>query len=473
MTTRDSESVPAPESAPESASVTRREFVEKSSMAGMAFTIVKPHVLGARGGRHVAPSDKVNIACIGVGGMGGSDVRGFGATEGCNIYALCDVDDVAAERSYRTQPQAKKYKDYREMIDKEAKNIDLVTVSTPDHHHAAASMLALRAGKHLYCQKPLARTVAEVRALKAEAGKRPKQATQMGNQGHAAEGTRLIREWVEAGLIGKVTAVDFYTNRPIWPQGIRRPTEAHNVPPTLDWDLWLGPAPFRPYHPSYAPFNWRGWWDYGTGAMGDMACHIMDCAVWTLGLKFPGRVIPETSQLFAETAPKMSRITYEFPVAGTMNAIGKNGTLTLTWRDGGVLPARPEGWPMLEAWPYSDDGFQLWMGEKGMILAGTYGESPRLVDAEADKAVKAQPVAIKYARTKGVYGELLDAIRNGTQPGSNIAGHAGPLTEMIVLGNLAVRAGRAIDLNPTTGELLTKGITEEWITPKYRAGYSY
>ncbi|MHB1312292.1 MAG: Gfo/Idh/MocA family protein [Gemmatimonadaceae bacterium] len=465
--------IPEAKPAPESPSVTRREFVEKTSMAGMAFTIVKPHVLGARGGRHVAPSDQVNIACIGVGGMGGSDVRGWGASAGVNIVALCDVDDVAAERSYRAQPQARKYKDYRELMDKEAKNIDLVSVSTPDHHHAAASLLALRAGKHLYCQKPLARTVAEVRALKVEAGKRPKQATQMGNQGHAAEGTRLIREWVEAGLIGKVVAVEFYTNRPIWPQGIKRAAEAYNVPPTLDWDLWLGPAPFRPYNPAYAPFNWRGWWDFGTGAMGDMACHIMDAAVWTLGLKFPGRVIPESTPLFPETAPKMSRITYEFPLAGTMNAVGKNGTLQMVWRDGGVLPPRPEGWPMTENWPYSDDGFQLWIGEKGMLLAGTYGENPRLVDAEANAAVKANPLPQRYARTRGVYGELLDAIKAGTQPGSNFAGHAGPLTEMIVLGNLAVRGGRAIELNPQTGELLTKGIPEEWVTPKYRPGYSY
>lgn len=469
MTTKNP--VSTPDAAAESPTVSRREFVEQTSMAGMAFTIVKPHVLG--GPRHVAPSDKLNVACIGVGGMGHSDVRGFAANADCNIYALCDVDDVAAERSYRLHPQAKKYKDYREMIDREAKNIDIVTVSTPDHLHASASMLALKAGKHLYCQKPLARTVAEVRSLKAEAARRPKQATQMGNQGHAAEGIRVMREWVEAGLIGKVVSIDFYTNRPIWPQGIRRPSEAHNVPPTLDWELWLGPAPFRPYHPAYAPFNWRGWWDFGTGAMGDMACHIMDCAVWILGLKFPGKVIPETSPLFPETAPKMSRITYEFPVAGTMNAVGKNGIVTLNWRDGGILPARPEGWGLTENWPYSDDGFQLWVGEKGMILAGTYGENPRLVDGEADKAVKASPLPQKFPRTKGVYGEFIEAIKAGTQPGSNIAGHAGPLTEMIVLGNLAVRAGRTIDLNPTTGELLTKGINEEWITPTYRAGYSY
>ena len=470
MTTDDDTPTPA---TPDSPSVSRREFVEKTSMAGMAFTIVKPHVLGARGGRYVAPSDKLSVACIGAGGMGASDVRGFAAQADCNIYALCDVDDVNAERSYRLQPQAKKYKDYRELIDKEAKNIDIVTVSTPDHHHAAASLLGLRAGKHVYCQKPLARTVGEVRAMKAEAAKRPKQATQMGNQGHAAEGIRILREWIEAGLIGKVVSIDFYTNRPIWPQGMRRPTEAHNVPPTLDWELWLGPAQFRPYHPGYAPFNWRGWWDFGTGAMGDMACHIMDCAVWILGLKFPAKVTPETSQLFTETAPKMSRIAYEFPVDGTKNAVGRNGIVNLTWRDGGIIPPKPDGLNLADNWPLWEDGFQVWTGEKGIAVAGTYGENPRLLDADLDKQVKANPLAVKYPRTKGVYGEFIEAIKAGTQPGSNIAGHAGPLTEMIVLGNLAVRAGRVIELNPTTGELLTKGIPDEWIMPKYRAGYSY
>ncbi|MBM3906565.1 MAG: Gfo/Idh/MocA family oxidoreductase [Gemmatimonadetes bacterium] len=470
MTTKDPAASSANEA--ESPTVSRREFVEKSSMAGMAFTIVKPHVLGAQGGRYVAPSDKLNVACIGVGGMGHSDVRGFAAQADCNIYALCDVDDVTAERSYRAQPLAKKYKDYRELIDREHKNIDVVTVSTPDHHHAAASLLALRAGKHVYCQKPLARTVAEVRAMKAEAAKRPKQATQMGNQGHAAEGIRVLREWIEAGLIGRVESIEFYTNRPIWPQGIRRPSEAHNVPPTLDWELWLGPVPFRPYHPAYAPFNWRGWWDFGTGAMGDMACHIMDCAVWILGLKFPAKVIPETSTLFPETAPKMSRITYEFPVEGTMNAVGKNGIVTLVWRDGGIIPAKPAGITAMDNWPLWDDGFQLWKGEKGTIIAGTYGENPRLLDADLDKQVKASPLPQKYPRTKGVYGEFIEAIKAGTQPGSNIAAHAGPLTEMIVLGNLAVRAGRTIELNPTNGELLTKDIPAEWISTPYRSGYS-
>jgi predicted dehydrogenase len=258
-----------------SADRTRRDFLKDASVAAAAFTIVPRHVLG-RGYR--APSDTLNVACIGVGGMGYNDVKGMSIE---NIACLCDVDERSAERAFREWPRAKRYKDFREMLEKERSSIDAVTVTTPDHVHAAAALMALRMGKHVYCQKPLARTVGEVRALKEEAAKRPKQATQMGNQGHAAEGTRQIREWVEAGAIGTVRRVDFWTNRPIWAQGINRPTEMHNVPPTMDWNLWLGPAKERPYHPGYAPFSWRAWWDFGTGAMGDMACHIMDASFWT------------------------------------------------------------------------------------------------------------------------------------------------------------------------------------------------
>jgi predicted dehydrogenase len=244
-------------------SLSRRRFVADLSTAGAgayAFSIVPRHVLG-RGYR--APSDTLNVACIGVGGMGYNDVNGVSIE---NVAALCDVDDRAAERAFVKWPKARRYKDYRQMLEREGASIDAVTVSTPDHTHAAATMMALKMGKHVYCQKPLARTVGEVRALKAEAARRPKQATQMGNQGHAMDSTRVIREWVESGIIGTVQRVEFWTNRPIWPQGINRPTEMHNVPPTLDWNLWLGPAAERPYHPSYAPFNWRGWWDCRSGS---------------------------------------------------------------------------------------------------------------------------------------------------------------------------------------------------------------
>jgi predicted dehydrogenase len=318
----------------------------------------------------------------------------------------------------------------------------------------------------VYVQKPLARTVGEVRALVREASARPKQSTQMGNQGHAAVGCRLIREWVEAGVIGTVRHVDFWTNRPIWPQAISRPSELHAVPPHFNWDLWLGPAAERPWHPAYAHFNWRGWWDFGTGAMGDMACHLMDAAFWTLGLKYPTRVIPESSQLFDETAPKMSRITYEFPARGAQPPV------TLVWRDGSIFPARPEEWGMKRPWPFDQEGGQLWVGDKGSLVAGTYGENPMLCDETRNAELVAKPLPEKYPRTEGVYKEWIAAIKGGTQPGSSIPGHAGPLTEMIVLGNLAVRSGRAIELDTNTGALKTTGLPDEWIMPKYRAGWT-
>ncbi|MGQ0767466.1 MAG: Gfo/Idh/MocA family protein [Gemmatimonadota bacterium] len=422
-------------------------------------TIVPRRVLGKS---HRAPSDTLNVGCIGVGGMGFNDVRGMA---GENVVALCDVDDRAAERAFALHPQAKRYRDYRQMLERES-GIDAVTISTPDHMHAAIALAALRAGKHVYCQKPLARTVGEVRAIRAESARRPAQVTQMGNQGHAGEGTRVIREWVEAGVIGAVQRVEFWTNRPIWPQGINRPTEMHHTPLTLDWDLWLGSAAARPYHPSYAPFNWRGWWDFGTGAMGDMACHIMDASFWVLGLRYPSRVIPESTTLFAETAPRASRITYEFP------ARGGRPPVTLVWRDGSIFPARPAEWGMLRPWPHDPEGGQLWIGDKGSFIAGTYGGDPTMCDEARNAQIKASPVAQKYPRVESVYREWAAAIREGKQAGSSFDGHAGPLTEMIVLGNLAVRSGRTIELDAETGNIRTAGINPEWVTPAYRQGWS-
>ncbi len=441
----------------------RRQFVSdvtKATAGAYAFTIVPRHVLG-RGYR--APSDTLNIACIGVGGMGFQDVRGI-AHE--NVYALCDVDSNNLGAAQRNWPQAKTFRDFREMFAKEGANFDAVTISTPDHTHAAATMMALKAGKHVYTQKPLARTVGEVRAIKAEAARRPKQMTQMGNQGHAMLGIRQIREIVESGAIGTVERVEFWTNRPIWPQGIGRPSDMHHVPPTFDWDLWLGPAPERPFHPSYAHFNWRGWWDFGTGAMGDMACHIMDAAYWVLGLRYPTSVMPESTALFAETAPKMSRITYEFAVRGRREPV------TLIWRDGSQFPARPDEYGELRNWVPNAEGGQLWIGDKGSLIAGTYGADPQLCDPVRQAALAAAMPPVKYPRTEGVYKEWTSAIRSGVQPGSSFSDYSGPLTEMIVLGNLAVRSGRTIRLDPATGELKTPGIPTEWITPAYRSGWS-
>ena len=437
----------------------RRDFVQ-STAAAAAFTIVPRHVLG-RGYR--APSDMLSVACIGVGGQGRSDVRGFSVE---HLYALCDVDGESAEDSFQQFPDAKRYVDYREMLAREADHIDLVTVTIPDHSHASAALMALRAGKAVYCQKPLARTLGEVRAMRAEARRRPRQSTIMGNQGHAGDGTRLIREWVEAGAIGTVREVHYWTNRPIWPQALERPTDAHIPRPTMHWDLWLGPAPERPYHPAYAPFRWRGWWDFGTGALGDIACHAMDAAFWTLNLGYPTRITPESTTLYTETAPKSSRITYEFA------ARGGRGPITVVWRDGSLYPPRPPIVPAEVEWPPHNDGGQLWIGSDGMLTAGMYGQDPRLLDPERMRDITANPPPQKYPRLESVFAEMIAAVKAGTQPGSNWDGHAGPLTEMVLLGNLAVRSGRAIEVNPATGEVTTPGIPPEWLMPSYREGWT-
>jgi len=439
--------------------VSRRRFVGQATQAAAAFSIVPRHVLG-RGYR--APSDTLNVACIGVGGMGRNDVRGM---SGENIYALCDVDWKMAEDAFAAHPKAKRYRDYREMLDRERDHIDAVTVSTPDHSHAPAAMLAMKLGKHTYVQKPLARLIGEVRALE-EAARKYKVATQMGNQGHAREGTRLIREWVEAGAIGTVKEIHFWTNRPIWPQAIERPLEDYHVPPWLDWNLWLGPAPERPYHPAYAPFKWRGWWDFGTGALGDMACHIMDAAFWTLDLRYPRRIEVEYTALYDETAPKASRIAYDFPPRGN------RGEVSVVWRDGGLWPPCPEEIADVALWPPSSDGGQLWIGTDGKLVAGTYGDEPRLLDAKRQQEITASPPPQKYPRTEGVYAEWIAACKGGPPAGSAFDTHAGPLTEMVLLGNLAIRTGRTLELNPETGQVTNVKIPDEYLMPRYRTGWS-
>lgn len=439
--------------------ISRRRFVGDVA-TGLTFTIVPRHVLG-RGFQ--APSDTLNIASIGVGGMGRNDVRGM-ETE--NIYALCDVDWKMALNAFQAYPKAKRYRDYREMLDKEAKNIDAVTISTPDHSHTAAGMLAMRAGKHTFIQKPLARTVGEVRALTEYARRHPKLMTQMGNQGHARDGTRLIREWVEAGAIGTVREVHFWTNRPIWPQAIERPLENYHVPEWLDWNLWLGPARERPYHPAYAPFKWRGWWDFGTGALGDMACHIMDAAFWSLDLGYPSRIEPESTPLFKETAPAGSRITYSFPAKGARPA------LIVVWRDGSLYPARPPEVTDDQPWPLDSGGGQLWIGTAGELAAGTYGDDPKLLDPAKHAELTAHPPAEKYPRSKGVYAEWIAACKGGTPAGSTFDGHAGAFTEMVLLGCLAVRLGRTLEIDPTTGSITNVRVPPEYIQPVYRQGWS-
>ncbi len=436
----------------------RRTFVSEMAAAGAAFHIVPRHVLGGKGYR--PPSDTLNVACIGVGGMGGADVRGMSSE---NIYALCDVDDARASRSYEEFPAAKRYKDFRIMLERDGANIDAVTVSTPDHTHTVAAMMALRMGKHVYCQKPLTRTIWEAKQL-ATAARESGLATQMGNQGHSWEGTRQIREWVEAGWIGTVKEVQYWTNRPIWPQAIDRPTEVHHVPAHLDWDLWLGPAPERPYHPAYAPFNWRGWWDFGTGALGDIACHSMDAAFWALELGYPTSIVAESTALFEETAPAVCRIVYEFPQRGAFPP------LKVIWLDGELTPPRPFDLDQGTPWPPDSSG-QIWIGDEGTLVAGIYGEEPHLANSERHQALMADLPDEQCPRTEGVYAEWIEACKNGGKAGSDFAEHSGPLTEMVLLGNLAVRTQQALEFDASSGQVTNVSVPEELFRSEYRGGW--
>ena len=438
--------------------ISRRQFIAGATASAAAFTIVPRHVLGGQGFQ--APSDTLNIAGIGIGGRGRADLQ---ACRSQSIVALCDVDPGFAARTFREYPRAHAYSDYRQMLDREP-DLDAVIIATPDHTHAVIAMEAMRRGKHVYCEKPLTRTVAEARAL-AETARERNVVTQMGNQGHAGEGTRQIREWIDAGVIGTVREVQYWTNRPIWPQAIDRPTDAHHAPPGLDWDLFLGPARHRPYHPAYHPFRWRGWWDYGTGALGDIACHSMDAAFWALELDQPTRIEAETTPLFAETAPAVCRITYEFPARGSRPPV------RFVWRDGALAMPRPPQLVDGERLPGGSSG-QLFVGDDGVIAADMYATEPQVFPTTLHNEVMASPPPMKYPRTPGVYLEWIEACKGNGTAGSSFFDHSGPLTEVVLLGNLAVRTGKAIEWDAKQMRATNVPEANAFLDEEYREGWS-
>ena len=401
------------------AKMSRREFV--GATAAAAFTIVSPHVLGGPG--RVPPSEKLNIAGIGVGGRGAGDLD---AVKSENIIALCDVDQRRAAATFERYPRAAKYTDFRRMLDKEAKNIDAVIVATPDHVHAVATMAAIKHGKHVYCEKPLAHSIYEVRRV-TEAAREAGVATQLGNQGQATEGTRLVCEFIADGAIGTVREVHSWSNRPISPRGIERPTDTPPVPEGLDWDLWLGPAPKRPYHPCYLPFSWRGWWDFGTGVLGDIGCHQMSPVFRALKLGYPTSVEACSSGVNSETAPLASMVRYDFPSRPGMPA------LKLTWYDGGLMPPRPDELPNGLRFGNADDN--LFIGDKGKMLG--YRLLPEARSKEYGKPPRILP------RSPGHHQEWIDACKGGRPAGSNF-NVSGPLTEVVLLGNIALRTGQTL-----------------------------
>ena len=417
----------------------RKKFLRDASMAGAGFFIVPRHVLG-RG--FIAPSDKLNIAGIGVGGKGKSDLTEFAKSPKVNIVALCDVDDRQAVESRKNFPNAKYYKDFREMLDKEKKNIDACSVSTPDNTHAVATMAAMQLGKHVYTQKPLTHDIYEARML-SEGAKRYKVVTQMGNQGGSEDGVRKGKEMYEAGLIGDVHTAYAWTNRPVWPQGLPRPTGQYPVPAELDWNLWLGPAKQMDYNPAYVPFNWRGWWAFGTGALGDMACHIMDPVYRILPVLYPESVECSVSihyeKMWGEASnpdscPPSSIIHLSDP-----RNDGK-GTIKVTWMDGGLRPERPDELLPEEAMGNGDGGV-LFVGTKGKLLFDCYGGNPRLLPTKLmNETTLPQPSLARVP--EGHYLQWVNACLAGYGKGvtSSPFEYAGPFTESILMGNLALRS---------------------------------
>ncbi len=448
--------------------ITRREFIGQTSATALSLMIVPRHVLGGR--NFQAPSDTLNIGCVGVWGKGASDIVSV-STE--NIVGLCDADDEMMARFLKYErhtpelrakyEKANKYKDFREMLDKE-KNLDAVVVSTPDHTHAVIAMMAIKRGLHVFVQKPLTHTVKEARLL-AEAAKKAKVVTQMGNQGHAGEGARLVCEWIWDGAVGPVEEVHVWTNRPIWPQGIEAPKEIPSVPPTLDWNLWLGPAPWRPYHPAYHPFVWRGWWDFGTGALGDMGAHLLDQPFWALDLGHPKTVQASSTKFTADSYPLAEVVTYHFP------ARGKLPPVKLTWYDGGLMPPRPKELPDGRMMG-DENGGCLFVGKNGLLLCGTYGENPRLLPEELMQSYKRPEKTIP--RSPGIHEEWLAAIKAGKKSTTDFE-YSGKLTEVMLLGNIAVRmqaAKTVLEWDPEKMEFPNLPEANQFIHKEYRAGWS-
>ncbi|MBI9016262.1 MAG: Gfo/Idh/MocA family oxidoreductase [Phycisphaerae bacterium] len=434
--------------------LTRRDFLA-GSLAATAFMYVPKHVLGGPG--ITAPSDKLNIAAIGAGGRAGSNIVGAG--KGNNIVALCDVDLNRAKDMWGRYPNAAKFRDFRVMLDKQ-KDIDAVIVSTPDHMHAYAALSAIKMGKHVYCEKPLTHTIQEARIL-TEQARKYKVATQMGNQGHSGSGIRRVSEWVKSGVIGKIKEVRCWTDRPNnwWPQGMDKfPAEAQPVPSTLEWDMWLGTAAWREYNAAYLPFIWRGWWDFGTGSLGDMGCHIMDIPFTALGLKAPISVEADTGKFSAVSPPLESTIKYEFMVDGNK--------VPFTWYDGGRLPERPKMVP--KDAKLGDGCGSMIIGEDAVIVAGTYGGGawvyPEAKMDEIKKVPKSTP------NSPGHYEEWIAACKGGAKAGSNFD-VSGALTETVLLGNVAMLAKQKILWDSKNLKVTNSAEANKLISKTYRKGW--
>jgi len=446
--------------------ISRRQFMGAAA-AVAAFTYVPKRVVAG------TASNKLNIAGIGVGGRGASDLKGV---ESENIVALCDADLNRAKNTIKKYSSAKVYRDFRKMLEKEARNIDAVVIGAPDHIHAPAAIMAMKMGKHVYCEKPMAHTIYEARRM-TEVAKETGVVTQMGNQGHAGDGLRLYKEYIQDGAIGGIKEVHVWSDRagtaerPWWPQGIGRPKGSIPVPETLDWDLWLGPARWRPYakfpngrggEATYCPFNWRGWWDFGCGAIGDMAVHNADPAFFALDLDAPTAVEAETSGVNDETLPIWNIIRFEFPAKGNRPAI------KMTWYDGGKLPPRPRD--LDEGLKLGGNGI-LFVGEKSSLMGGGHAGTPRIIPEAKRKEYGRPPKTLP--RSPGHHQEWIDACKAG-KPEDAKSGfwYAGPFVEALLVGNLAVRLRQRVEWDSKTMRSPNCPEADNYITKFYRVGWS-
>jgi predicted dehydrogenase len=449
--------------------LTRRAFLAATAGAagGVAAGAQNPQ---ERPARRVPSGEKINLAVIGAGGRGADDMNDLQAA-GVNFVALCDCDPRRAAEAFRRYPEARQYTDWRKMLDRE-KGIEAVLVATPDHNHAIVSIAAMKRGKHVYCEKPLAHSIGEVRQM-AKVAAQTGVVTQMGTQGHAFEGTRRAVEVIRSGAIGDVSELHVWTDRPAgwWSQGIPRPKETPPLPAGLDWDVWLGPAAWRPYHPAYVPFAWRGFWDFGTGAIGDMGIHNLDTAYWALELGSPTLVEVKdcspalTDPASRETAPLWSVIAFHFP------ARGNRPPVQMTWYDGGKLPPRElfQGEPLL-----SKDGGSLIIGSKGTLFTRTWhgGEnaSDMFVLLPRKQFAGYSPPAPSLPRTQSHHQEWVDACRGQGTTQSHF-GYAAALTEALLLGNVALRTGKKIAWDATKMQAKNCPEATPFLHPAFRKGW--
>ena len=417
--------------------VSRRTFLGTTATAAAAFTVIPNHAMGTVLG-HKAPSDKLNIAVVGIGSMGNANLKNVRGTE--NIVALCDVDWGFSKPVFDENPNAKKYWDWRKMFDETGKSIDAVIVATADHTHAIIAANAMTLGKHVYVQKPLTHSVYESRLLTKLAVKY-KVATSMGNQGSSGPGVRQVIDWIWDGQIGDVKRVDTFTDRPIWPQGLDTPRMGMWVPDTLNWDLFTGPAKMVPYHSIYHPWNWRGWWNYGTGALGDMACHIMHPIFKALKLSYPSKVQGSSTALLMDCAPNAQFVRYIFPERPVpANSKVKFPEVEVNWYDGGIKPVMPKGWPAGKNMNDSG-GAAIFYGTKDTLICGCYGVNPWLLSGKKPVSPKTQR-EIEKAMGGGHEMDWVRACKENPEnriPTASDFSEAGPFNEMVVMGVLAVR----------------------------------